>query len=125
MATQTKLIPIYTTSGDAAAFMAYPYLFNRSGEWIGFITQNKEVYSVLGYYVGYLADGPRILCKRSYSFDKPRVTPPREPGRINVPATIPLPPMMSEISYSIVDILDEEPERLATVDAGELREDME
>ncbi len=125
MATQTRLIPIYSSDGDVGAFMAYPYIFNRGGEWIGFITNSKEIYSVLGYYVGYLADGPRILRKRTYSFDKPQLAPPVDPGKIPIPATVPLAPMMSEISYSIVDILEEEPERLTTIDGGELRPDMD
>ena len=105
--------------------MRYPYLYNISGEWIGFVTEDKEVYSVLGNYVGYLGDGPRILRSRAYSFDKPRLTPPPHPGRITAPATVPLAPMMSELTYSTIDLLDEEPERLTTVDAGELREDMD
>jgi len=120
-----RMVPIYTTRGDLGALMKYPYLFNISGEWIGFVNENKEVYSVLGNYVGYLADGPRILRKRAYSFDKPRVEPPPPPGRILAPATVPLAPMMSELTYSVIDLLEEEPERLATVDAGELREDMD
>jgi hypothetical protein len=120
-----RLIPIYTTPGDLGAFMVYPFLFNSYGEWIGFVQPNKDVYSVLGYYVGYLADGPRILRKRSYSFDKPRVDAPTIPGKIKVPATVPLPPMMSEISLSIVDVLDEEPEKLSTIDFDGMRQDMD
>ncbi|HUF40203.1 MAG TPA: hypothetical protein VMN57_16895 [Anaerolineales bacterium] len=120
-----KIIPIYTTRGDLGALMKYPYLFDKSGDWIGFVTEEREVYSLQGSYVGYLADGPRILRKRVYSFDKPRVEPPENPGRIHAPATIPLAPMMSELTYSVIDLLEEEPDRLATSDAGELREDLD
>lgn len=119
------LIPIYTSKGDAEAFLAYPHLFNRSGEWIGWVTPQREVYSVLGYYVGYLSDEPRILRKRATSTLKPRRQPPAPPGRITPPATVPLAPMMKEIPYSIVDVLLEEPERLHTLDLGELREDLD
>jgi hypothetical protein len=125
MSNQIKLIPIYTTSGDLGAFMAYPYIYNVMGEWIGFITAEKEVYSVLGHFVGDLADGPRILRKRTYSFDKPRLEPPPHPKRIVAPATVPLAPMMAEVPFSLIDVLEDEPERLSTVDAGELREDMD
>ncbi len=58
------LIPVYNSKGDAEAFLEYPYLFNRNGEWVGFVTQKREVYSVLGYYVGFLTNDPRILRKR-------------------------------------------------------------
>ncbi len=125
MSIQIRLIPIYTTSGDLGAFMAYPYIYSVTGEWIGFVTPDREVYSVLGYFVGDLADGPRILRKRTYSFDKPRLEPPPQPERVVTPANVPLAPLMSEISFSIVDVLEDEPEKLSTTDAGELREDMD
>jgi hypothetical protein len=125
MTTQIRLIPIYTTSGDLGALMAYPYIYNTMGEWIGFVTAQREVYSVLGYFVGDLADGPRILRKRTYSFDKPRLEPPPQPSRISAPANVPLAPMMSEVPFSLIDVLEEEPEKLSTLDAGELREDMD
>jgi hypothetical protein len=119
------LIPIYTTQGDAEAFLAYPYLFNRNGEWIGWVTPHREVYSVLGYYVGYLSNDPRILRKRATSTLKPRLTPPPPPPKIYPPATVPLAPLMSELPQSIIDVLQEEPERLHTLDSGELRPDLE
>ena len=125
MASKVKLIPIYTTSGDLGAFMGYPYLYNALGEWIGFVTPEREVYSVLGYFVGELFDGPRIMRKKTYSFDKPRRKPPAAPEKISVPATIPLAPLMAEVPYSLLDVLEEDPDRLTTVDAGELREDMD
>ncbi len=120
-----KIIPIYTSSGDLGAMMIYPYIFNTRGEWIGFITQDKDIYSVLGHYVGYLGDGPRILRKRTYDFDKPKLDPPRPPASITRPATMPLAPLMPELPFSVIDILDEEPNRLTTVDAGDLRQDMD
>ena len=124
MARKPRLIPIYSTPGDLGAFLAYPYLYNRQGEWVGWVTPKRDVYSVLGIYIGELTDDPRILRKRSYDFSMPRVEPPPPQPRISVPATVPLPPMMSELSFSMIDVLDEEPERLSTVDFDELREDM-
>jgi hypothetical protein len=119
------LIPIYNGKGDAEAFLVYPNLHNRNGDWIGWVTSQREVYSVLGYYVGYLTDEPRILRKRVTSTLKPRLRPPAAPNRISPPATIPLAPMMREITYSTIDILLEEPERLHALDRGELREDLD
>ncbi len=118
-------IPIYNTKGDAEAFLVYPHLFNRNGDWIGWVTPKREVYSVLGYYVGFLTDEPRVLRKRVTSTLKPRLQPPAAPKRISPPATVPLAPMMRENTYSIVDVLLEEPERLHALDAGELREDLD
>jgi hypothetical protein len=120
-----KLIPIYSTSGDLGAYLLYPYLYNAQGEWVGYVRPNREVYSVLGHYVGKLSNDPRILRKRSYDFSKPRLDPPPPQPRITVPATVPLAPMMAELSYTMIDVLEDEPERLSTIDFDELREDMD
>jgi hypothetical protein len=113
--TQPPLIPIYTSKGDAEAFLLYPYIFNRGGDWIGFVTPQREVYSVLGSFVGTLTT----------STFKPRLEPPPTPQRVRLPATVHLPPMMAELSYSVIDILLEAPERLHTVDSGESRQDLD
>ncbi len=118
------IIPIYDSKGDAGAFLDYPYIFNRSGDWVGFVTSRREVYSVLGYYVGYLSNDPRILRKRATSTLRARADVPRPPHKIYPPATIPLAPLMSELNNSTIDVLLEEPERLHALDAGELREDL-
>ena len=119
------LIPIYNSKGDVDVLLAYPYLFNRNGDWVGWVTPGRDVYSVLGYYVGYLTDEPRILRKRVTFTLKPRLQPPAAPKKIFPPATIPLAPLMREITYSIVDVLLEEPERLHALDSGEKREDLD
>ena len=120
------VIPIYTSRGDAEAFLVYPHLFNRSGEWIGWVLPDRDVYSVLGNYVGYLTDDRRILRKRMNFETRPRLSaPPLLPGRISLPATVPLAPLMREINTTETDVLLEEPERLHTLDVGEFREDME
>ena len=120
-----KIIPIYTTSGDLGAFLVYPYLYNPLGEWVGYVTSNRDVYSVLGHYVGIITSDPRILRKRSYDFSMPRQNPPPPQPRISVPATVPLAPLMAEYSFSMIDVLEDEPERLSTLDFDELREDMD
>ena len=49
---QQRIIPIYSSRGEVEAFLVFPYIFNRSGEWIGWATPQREVYSVMGAYVG-------------------------------------------------------------------------
>ncbi len=122
---QPTIIPIYTTKGDAEAFLVYPYIFNRNGDWIGFITPKREIYSVLGDYVGTLTNDPRIVSKRATSTLKPRLKPPPRPKKIYPPATIPLAPLMPELSHSVIDVLLDAPERLHTIDSGESRPDMD
>jgi hypothetical protein len=125
MTTVRRPVPIYTTIGDFEAFMVYPMIFNRAGEWIGFVTPDRDVYSVYGNYVGWLSDDPRILRKKSYNFDKPKLKPPRPPSRIVAPASIPLPPMMAELSFDTFDVLQEDPDLMPTMDYGEFREDLD
>jgi hypothetical protein len=122
---QRAVIPIYTSRDDAEAFLCYPYIYNRVGEWIGWVTADRQIYSVLGIYVGDLTAEPRILRKRITSTLKPRKSPPPRPPKLAVPATIPLAPLMADLRFGTVDVLLEEPERLHTTDAGELRQDLE
>lgn len=105
--------------------MVFPYLFNTVGEWIGWVTPEKDVYDVNGVYVGWLTSEPRILSRRIPDGPLSRKDPPSPPRRIRPPATVPLPPMMAELPFEIIDVLDETPERLHTSDAGGYREDMD
>lgn len=121
----SRIIPIYSSRGEVEAYLVYPYLFNRSGEWIGCVTPQKEVYSVLGNYAGFLTNDPRIVRKRADDGTRPRLKVPPNPRRLVTPAHTPLAPLMSDLPHSLVDVLVEEPERLHTVDTGELRDDLD
>ena len=125
MAFQFTLIPIYTTRGDLGAFLAYPYLYNPSGEWIGWVTPERDVYSVYGGDVGWLGNGPRILCKRADSYGRVRQSVPQPPEPIRPPANVPLAPLMPELPMGIIDVLDEDPDLMPCLDFGEERMDLE
>jgi hypothetical protein len=122
---KTRFIPIYTSRGDWLALMVFPYLYSSVGEWVGFLTPGRQVYDVNGLYVGWLTDEPRILRKRTYDQIPPPAAPPPPPARIRPPATVPLPRMMAELPFEIIDVLQEEPERVHTTDTGDLKQDME
>jgi|SRR6266496_5410417 len=122
---QPRIIPIFSSRGEVDAFLVFPYLYNRTGEWIGWVTPQREVYSVLGSYVGFLSDDPRIVRRRSEGDLKPQLQAPPTPRRLNAPAVTPLAPLMSDLPHSLIDVLVEEPERLHTVDVGELRQDLD
>lgn len=120
-----RAIPIYTTPGDWVALLVFPYLYNQIGEWIGWVTDSREVFDVDGVYVGWLTDEPRILRKRIIEDELERREAPAPPKRLRPPATVPLPPMMAELRFEIIDVLEEEPERLHTTDTGEFKDDMD
>lgn len=120
-----RIYPVYTTRGDVEAYLQFPLLYNALGDWIGWVTPGQEVYSVHGDYVGYLTRDPRVLRKRSYDYSKQTLTPPAKPTKLLAPASVPLPPMMAELSYDTIDVLYDEPERLPTLDSGEALQDMD
>jgi hypothetical protein len=125
MAPKLNIIPIYTSRGDVGALLRYPYIFNRQGEWIGWVNSDRQVYSVHGHYVGFLTNDPRILRKESSGFLRPRLDPPEAPEDIRMPASLPLAPMMSELTIGTFDVLDDAPDLLPPMDFGDLREDMD
>ncbi len=126
MAENQKLLPIYTSKGDLEAYLAYPHLYSRQGEWIGYVTPNRQVYSVHGHYVGWLSDGPRVLRKMADGFDQGRIAVQRPSVlKIRPPAVNPLAPMMSELAFGTIDVLQDQPELLPSVDFGDMREDMD
>ena len=121
-----NLVYIYTTRGELEAYLAFPYIYNRLGEWIGWVTAERLVYSVYGLYVGYFSKDNRILRKQADSFgENPRKPPPTRPGRITIPAHAPLAPLMAELPFGVIDVLQDEPDLLSPLDFGEGREDMD
>jgi hypothetical protein len=125
MLSKLRIIPIYTTRGEVGALLRYPYIFNRQGEWIGWVTPDRQVYSVHGHYVGFITNDPRILRKESSGFLRSRLNPPERPGKVRPPANFPLAPMMSELTIGTYDVLEDAPNLLPPVDFGDLREDMD
>ncbi|MEJ2597354.1 MAG: hypothetical protein P8Z00_03425 [Anaerolineales bacterium] len=125
MLPNVRIIPIYTSRGEVAALLRYPHIFNRQGEWIGWVTPDRQVYSVHGHYVGYITNDPRILRKQSSGYLRPRLDPPESPGKVRPPASFPLAPMMSELTIGTYDVLEDAPDLLPPIDFGDLREDMD
>jgi hypothetical protein len=124
-AEQRKFIPIYTTSGEWRAILCYPHIFNTGGEWVGWVTPQRQVYDVDGVYVGWLTNTPRILCRRADGQNRlRREAPPPPPDKIRPPAHVPLPPMMAELPFQHIDVLESLPDRLHTRDHGEFKPDM-
>ena len=125
MTNDVRLIPIYTSRGDVGGFLQFPYIFNRDGEWVGWVTPEQQVYSVHGQYVGWLTKDPRIIRKKSSGYLKPRLSPPPEPERIKIPATLALAPMMSELPIGTFDVFEDTPDLLPPKDFGDLRDDLD
>jgi hypothetical protein len=111
-----KPTPIYTTSGDTGGYLVSPYIYNYAGDWIGWVSSDKQVYSVYGRYVGWLNKDNRILRRRADDFQRPSLNPPSPPPRFLPPATVPLPPLMAELKYETVDVLEDFPDLMPRLD---------
>ena len=125
MPEQKRLIPIYTSHGEIGAFLAFPYIYNLSGEWIGWVTTDRTVYSVHGHFVGTLTKDPRIVRKRETATTVQRKIPPAAPPTIRPPARLPLAPQLPELGTQMIDVLVDAAYLLPSVDFGELRDDLD
>lgn len=114
--------PIYRSDGEWVAVYHKGHVFNVDGEWIGFVV-GREVYDNGGLYIGFLSDDRRLLRTRTRPTDKPRKTPPPRPPRPNIPASMPLAPLLRALPYSIIDMFEEYPEKLMFI--SETRPDMD
>ena len=106
-------------------FLVYPYIYSASGEWIGWATPERMVFSIYGHFVGTLSNEPRILRKRELSHSEPRRKVPPPPPPILPPSRLPLAPLMAELSLNVMDVLEEAPQLLPSVDFGDLRDDLD
>ncbi len=114
---------IFDTRGDWHATKLGDALFSTRGEYIGFV-EGQDVYKRDGEWIGRLSKDGRILRKRAERrrpFHPNPPPPPPKPGRL--PPRAPLPPMMAELEYSTIDVLDEEPDIFRRI--SDLRPDMD
>jgi 4-fold beta flower protein len=116
MSSPPQFLPIYTSNGDAEAFLVYPYIYDRKGNWIGWVMRNRHVYSIDGNYVGWLSDEPRILRKQSTARIKPRLTPPPRPIKLDFPDSVPPMTNLSELKAGVFDVLLEAPDLLQSME---------
>jgi len=121
----TRIGILYTTRGDWAALIWQGHLYDPTGEWIGYLN-GLNVFSTEGEYMGYLSSDHRILRKRilENEFVRPNApVPPQPAGKPPIPSTVALPPAMRELTFDLVDMLDEYPERFKQV--SNARQDMD
>lgn len=121
-----KSYPLYTTRGVWAGLLAEGRLYNPQGEWIGWVERDGGAYSVAGEYVGQLTRDFRILRPRGLTVaPERRRRPPAQPaGRFPPPASVPLPPLMGDTGFENLDVFEEAPERLHTLDADPAAKDI-
>lgn len=119
-------VPLYTTHGRWAGLLSDGHLFNPAGEWIGFVERDGRVYSVAGEYVGALTRDRRVLRPRGLetTAGQRRRPPAAPPTPIRPPSHVPLPPLMGDPGFELMDVFEEAPQRLHTRDADPAARDL-
>jgi hypothetical protein len=118
--------PIFTTRGDWAAMLVDVHLYNPRGDWVGYINKNGQVFSVMGKYVGWLSKDFRILRKKVQDQTIPACPPPPRPAlKVRMPVHVHLPPLMADLPFDTFDVMDDEPDRLHTLDDDPDAQDMD
>jgi hypothetical protein len=118
--------PIYTTRGDWGGMLIDANIYSPRGEWIGWLTKDGQVFSVVGKYVGWLSKDFRILRKKVLDRPVAPCQPPAQPPlKVRLPVSAPLPPLMADLPFDTYDVLDDDEERLHTLDDDPDAKDMD
>lgn len=103
---------IFDTDGEWHATLINGCLWDSRGEYMGFVRgDNYDVYTVHGQWVGNLTYDGRIVRRRVVERQpllKIRRLPPQKPA--DLPARAPLPPQHAELSHTMIDVLDWDPD---------------
>ncbi|MBI5959201.1 MAG: hypothetical protein HY866_10730 [Chloroflexi bacterium] len=119
-----KPVFIFDTHGDWQATKIGDSIYSSRGEYIGFIENGIDIYKNDGEWVGRLSKDGRILRKRTERRRELHSNPPPKPPKPEkMPGRSPLPPMMAELDYGTIDVLEDDPEIFKRI--SDLRPDME
>ncbi len=114
---------IYDTRGEWHATKIGVYIFDTRGEYVAYL-EGEDVYKRDGEWMGRLSKDGRILRKRTEMRRDLQPNPLPRPDRPDrLPPRAPLPPMTAELDFSIVDVLDEDPDSFKRI--SDQRPDMD
>nr|MBN1229630.1 hypothetical protein [Anaerolineae bacterium] len=115
---------IWNTYGDWIATLVDGFVWDHRGTCVAWVEgENKEVFTADGEWIGQISKDSRILRKRTELRRDLHPSPPAFPPRPDLPARAPLPPTFSELPYSIIDVLEEDPDVFKHI--SDRRPDME
>lgn len=112
---------IWNTYGDWVLTQVDNYIWDLTGNWVGW-TEGDEVFTTDGEWVGTLSRDSRILRKRAASRPPLRTDIPPRPQKPELPGRPPLPPSFSELAYSMIDVMEEDPDVFKRL--SDMRKDM-
>lgn len=117
---------IYNTAGEWLATKMGVYIFDVRGDYIGYVlTDDHDVYTTSGEWIGNLYPDGRIIRKRNYT-RRPLMKdlPPKPAKPEKLPSRAPLQQIPGDLGYDKVDVMEWDEEvfkRLSDLipDAGE------
>jgi hypothetical protein len=113
---------IWNTPGDWVATLVDKFIWDPAGHVIGWV-DGDEVFTFDGEWVGTLSRDSRILKKRASPRPPLRNDVPAKPAsKPELPGRATLPPSFSELNYSTIDVMEEDPEVFKRT--SDLRRDM-
>ncbi|MGF1505671.1 MAG: hypothetical protein GYB64_03025 [Chloroflexi bacterium] len=114
---------IWNTYGDWCATLVDGHIWDLRGNWIGWIDENRDVYKADGEWIGTLSRDMRILRKRTARSRALQEHIPETPPKPELPARATLPPSFAELTYSEIDVLEEDPQAFQRI--SDLKKDMD
>ena len=100
---------IWNTYGDWVLTLIDTYLWDLNRQWVGWL-DGDDVYTTDGEWVGKLSRDSRIIRKRAAARPPLRKDIPPKPPKTDLPGRCPLPPSFAELTFSEIDVMDEDPE---------------
>lgn len=118
-----KPVFIFDSHGEWHATKIGNAVYDTRGEYVAYL-EGEDVYKRDGEWIGRLSRDGRILRKRTEIRRELHPNPPpRPPKPERLPPRAPLPPMMAELNFSTVDVLDEDPQIFKRI--SDMRPDMD
>lgn len=114
---------IWNTYGDWIATLVDGHIWDLTQTWVGWVEPNGDVYKADGEWVGVLSRDSRILRKRTAARRELRDNIPPRPEKPDLPGRAPLPPSFAELSFSEIDVMEEDPDTFKRV--SDRRPDMD
>jgi hypothetical protein len=101
---------IWNSYGDWVLTLVDQHIWDLSRNCVGWV-DGDQAYTLEGEFAGTLSRDSRIVKKRSDPRPPLRKgIPPAPPRPADLPGRSPLPPSFSDLSYSMIDVMEEDPD---------------
>jgi hypothetical protein len=98
---------IYNTAGEWLATKLGMYIYDTRGDYVAYVlTEDHEVYTTSGEWIGNLYPDGRIVRKRTFTRKPLMKELPPKPEKPKLPARAPLQPNPADLGFDKIDVLE-------------------